>query len=240
VCNCRQIAVKLKNAATKGCDVECDKIGALPIQFSRQSLWMPTRRLRRFVALALDALRARGRAAEFTHVAWSTCGFAIGAALQAVAMGAFIVPTLVLATCLVLIMLYDGCYFIIPDQLIIVLAGAGLATAVWLKPDQLNVSCLAAGAAYGAARLLDLGYLRVRHQHGLGQGDAKLLGLMGLWLGFDGVASGLMWATLSALLSLLVARWRGTALTSTTRLPFGTHLALGFWATWVAGPLATI
>jgi leader peptidase (prepilin peptidase) / N-methyltransferase len=155
-------------------------------------------------------------------------------------MGAFIVPTLVLATFLLMIMLYDACYFIIPDQMIAVLAATGLATAVWLTPDQLIFNCLVAGTAYGAARLLDWGYFCIRNHHGLGQGDAKLLGIMGLWLGLDGVASGLMWATLSALLSLLVARWRGTTLTGTTRLPFGTHLALGFWATWVAGPLAAI
>ena len=68
-------------------------------------------------------------------------------------------------------------------------------------------------------------------------GDARLLAAIGAWVGWAGLPSVVVWASLAGLswvLARIVAR-RAPSLD--TALPYGTYLAIGAWLTWLYGPL---
>ena len=86
----------------------------------------------------------------------------------------------------------------------------------------------ALGAVAGAGILLAVwgGWFLLRHEEGMGLGDAKMLAAIGAFLGWQGVLVSLFVGALSgAVVGLIVMAWRGGDLKS--KLPFGTFLALG-------------
>jgi len=86
----------------------------------------------------------------------------------------------------------------------------------------------ALGAVAGAGILLAVwgGWFLLRHEEGMGLGDAKMLAAIGAFLGWQGVLVSLFFGALSgAVVGLGVMAWRGGDLRS--KLPFGTFLALG-------------
>ncbi|HWK34885.1 prepilin peptidase [Sphingomonas sp.] len=117
--------------------------------------------------------------------------------------------------------------------------------AFWL-PDGLTAALALAGAAFGAPPLADrliggvagfaalwlvaAGYRRLRGREGLGGGDAKLFGAIGLWLGWRALPGVLLVACLIGLAVALIRRMRAS-----DRLPLGTLLAAGAFAAWLAG-----
>ncbi|THG28427.1 prepilin peptidase [Naasia lichenicola] len=105
-------------------------------------------------------------------------------------------------------------------------AAAGVSVVLtWVADGGLPAAALIAGAAwFGFLLLLNLA-------GGMGMGDVKLGGVLGLVLGaisVDAALLGPMLAFLSggiaAIVLLVVRRRRGT------RMPFGPYLLLGFWA----------
>lgn len=129
------------------------------------------------------------------------------------------------------LVLLDWRHFWLPDRLNLVLALAGLlggeqlGLASW--PDRL-VGGLAGFAALSGLALL---YRRVRGRHGMGGGDPKLLGAIGLWLGWAALPPVLLVAALLGLAAALPA-----GLQATRRLPFGTMLGAAAWlvaAVWM-------
>lgn len=131
------------------------------------------------------------------------------------------------------LVLLDWRHFWLPDRLNLVLAFAGLGAG-----GLLGVAGLADRLAGGAIGFLVLWgiallYRRVRGREGLGMGDPKLLGAIGLWLGWTALPFVLL---LGTLIGLAVALPGG--LTATRRLPFGTMLGIAAWlvaAAMVAG-----
>jgi leader peptidase (prepilin peptidase) / N-methyltransferase len=94
----------------------------------------------------------------------------------------------------------------------------------------------AAGALLGAGVLLAvwlLWYL-VRHEEGMGLGDAKMLAVIGAFLGWKGVLVALFVASLSGAAVGLALMARGT-LGAKSKLPFGAFLALGGLTALFAG-----
>jgi leader peptidase (prepilin peptidase)/N-methyltransferase len=124
----------------------------------------------------------------------------------------------------------------LPDLLTLPLTGLGLlATPLVLEASPLWQT---ASAAIGFLLMagIGFGYARLRGQPGLGLGDAKLMAAAGAWLGAEALASVLLWACGSAIIAVLLARWRGSALSAKTRLPFGPFLGFGIWLVWLYGP----
>ena len=204
------------------------------------SLIPTSRRRRQFAAIARDALLARGHAADFTHVAWAFIAGGVGALGQLGALGYFLIPTIALALCLLTIIFFDVRFFIIPDQCLAALTLLGGVVLYLLPFDQTMTHCLAAAAASCGAWLVAEVYRLVRGRHGLGFGDVKFLGVIALWLGFGGLGTVLLWATLSASLSLVLAQRTRELPTAVTPIPFGAHLALGFWMVWVYGSITSL
>lgn len=124
----------------------------------------------------------------------------------------------------------------LPDPLNAALAAAGLvAGGLGLTPT-LSDRLIGGVAGFAALWLVARGYRALRGQHGLGGGDPKLLGAIGLWLGWRGLAPTVLAACLLGLAGVVL--WRlasGRSVDPFARLPFGTLLAPAAFLVWVVG-----
>lgn len=196
------------------------------------------RRCPRLLETARDIALLRGEARALAPAAVAAMlglGYAF---MDASRFGAVLVPTILLLGGLVIVALFDARYFVIPDGPIYALAILGAVTVLVTDPQQAAERLAAALFGYGALWGVAYAYERLRGAAGLGLGDARLFALAGLWLGFEGLPSCLLYAVASALLGALIAA-RAGALDARAPIPFGPHLALGFWLCWVVGPLQT-
>lgn len=121
-------------------------------------------------------------------------------------------------------------WMILPDALTLPLSLGGLVAVWWFDAEALADHALAAGIGWLALWTVAAVYRRVRGRDGLGEGDAKLLGAIGAWVGLAGLADVLLGAALTGLAWAGLLRLRGRAMSATTVLPFGPFLALAGWA----------
>jgi leader peptidase (prepilin peptidase)/N-methyltransferase len=138
---------------------------------------------------------------------------------------------LALVALLVPIALIDLDHRLIPNRL--TLTGAIAALAIGLATNPVGVpEQLIAGTAAGGFLLL----AALARPGGMGMGDVKLAGMLGLFLGRN-VAVALLVALLAgtAVGLVLIAR-RGAAEGRKTAIPFGPFLALGGVVALLAGP----
>jgi leader peptidase (prepilin peptidase) / N-methyltransferase len=129
---------------------------------------------------------------------------------------------LLLVTALVPITLIDLDLRLIPNAITLPASVAAIAAAAVLDPGFVPEQ-LVAGAAAGGFFLA----AAVLHPRGMGMGDVKLAGMLGLCLG-RAVAPALLVALLAGVLvgALVIAR-KGAAEGRKTAVPFGPFLALG-------------
>jgi len=128
-------------------------------------------------------------------------------------------------------------WFQLPNALTAPLAVAGLATMGLYRLEIPLDQLIGAVLGYGSMSAVAWLYRRYRGQEGLGAGDASLFGVLGAWVGWQGLATVLLYAGISGLLVLALQARAGSAITFTTRIPFGPHLCLGGWLVWLYGPL---
>lgn len=122
----------------------------------------------------------------------------------------------------------------LPDALTGTLAITGLAAAV-VGVDPMMVDRLIGGAAgFGTLWLVATGYRLLRGREGLGGGDPKLFGAIGLWLGWRMLPVVLLLAALAGLGAVVFARATGREVRSDTRVPFGACLAVAAYPAWLA------
>jgi leader peptidase (prepilin peptidase)/N-methyltransferase len=127
--------------------------------------------------------------------------------------------------------------FRLPDALTLPLMGVGLLMAWLMGWGPLWWRTVSAVAGFLLLFTVERAYHRLRGRSGLGRGDAKLFAASGAWLGAESLATVLLWACGTALMTVLLAAVFGHRLTRTTRLPFGPFLALGTWLVWFYGPI---
>ena len=127
----------------------------------------------------------------------------------------------------------DWEFFFLPDVLTLPLLVAGLIVAWWDMPWMLADRAVGAIAGYLGFRLLGLLYRLLRRREGLGQGDAKLLGVAGAWLGWQVLGDVVLLAAVLGLGMALLRRARGATLSGTTALPFGPALAAATFLFWL-------
>lgn len=158
------------------------------------------------------------------------------AALAARTEGVMLVASSMLGWTLLVLAAIDRDTLTLPDALTLPLAAVGLAlSASGLTgplPDHLTGALL----GYGAIAGIGWFYRRIRGIDGIGMGDAKLLAAAGAWVGATGLPSVLMIACGIGLASAILARPR-MRIASKAAIPFGPPLAIGFWMTWLAGPV---
>lgn len=127
----------------------------------------------------------------------------------------------------------DVAEFWLPDPLVAALALTGIASALWAPPA---VDERVIGGALGFALLwaVSAGYWRIRGREGMGGGDPKLFGAIGLWLGWRLLPAVLVIAALVGLGVALFKHLRGRDIAADTALPFGAFLAVAAYPTWLA------
>ncbi len=117
--------------------------------------------------------------------------------------------------------------FILPDWITLPLMLSGLVFNTWTANQFCSTldSLLGILIGYGLIRLVDALYFKYKKQHGIGQGDAKLLAAIGAILGWQAIFPILFFAALSGLIvGLILIRAKG--LSFQNQMPFGPFLSL--------------
>lgn len=144
--------------------------------------------------------------------------------LQGIALAAFgwllLAPTIL-----------DVRHLWLPDRLTIALSLSGILIGGYLSGIPLLHRIIGGLAGFLSLWLLAKAYRHWRRRDGLGAGDPKLLGAIGLWTGWAALPTILL---LAAMLGLLVAILRRTPLAGT--LPFGALLSTAAFL-WAGGTL---
>lgn len=138
---------------------------------------------------------------------------------------------------LVLLALLDAEHFWLPHRLTVPLGALGLAQAAAFAPEDLLSRLIGAAVGFSVLWLLGWAYLRYRKREGLGGGDLRLLAAAGAWVGWIGLPSVLVIASLSGLAMAGVMALAGRRPTLGQETPFGVFLSIGLWLTWLYGPL---
>lgn len=125
----------------------------------------------------------------------------------------------------------------LPDALTLPLAFLGFTIGLWTTDTVLGDRIIGAAVGYLGLLSVALGYRMLRRRDGLGLGDAKLLGALGAWFGWQALPFILLMAASLGLLALLASVAMGRAVDRTTRVPLGTCLALMALPGWGAAVL---
>lgn len=162
----------------------------------------------------------------------------IGLAAFTVFPGWFGLAGAVFGWLLLALAMLDADHLWLPNGLVAALAVAGLAAgAAGLDPPLVD-RLIGGVAGFGALWLIAFAYARVRKRRGLGGGDPKLLGAIGLWLGWQALPFVLLAASMAGLSYVVTRLVIGRSVTASDRLPFGLFLALSAWPIWfVVGAL---
>lgn len=139
---------------------------------------------------------------------------------------------------LVALALFDLLYLWLPDRLTLPLAVVAFISPPWIAGLGLGERLLGGIIGFGALWLVGAGFRRVTGREGLGGGDPKLLGAIGLWLGPLSLPLLLLTACLIGLTDAAVRLLRG-AERATLKLPLGLYLAIAAIGFAAAKPLIT-
>ncbi|MEO5865859.1 MAG: prepilin peptidase [Sphingomonas sp.] len=127
----------------------------------------------------------------------------------------------------------DIAEFWLPDRLMITLALAGLATGATGIDPPLADRAIGGVVGFASLWLIGFAYRRLRGREGLGGGDPKLFGAIGLWLGWRMLPAVLLLAALTGLALILSGMARGKAVRLDDHAPFGALLAVAAYPAWL-------
>lgn len=187
----------------------------------------------------LSALAMRGRcrtcgaAIDPRHWRIEAAAALIGLAAGWVAPGPLAVGGAVFGWLLLVLAAIDAAEMWLPDELTATLAVGGVAAGLLAAPPELGERLIGGLAGFGSLWLISVGYRLLRGREGLGGGDPKLLGAIGLWLGWRMLPAVLLIAALVGLGVVALAMVRGRAVAADTALPFGTFLAIAAYPAWL-------
>lgn len=140
----------------------------------------------------------------------------------------------VLGWALLTLAVLDWRHFWLPDAITLPLVFLGLTLGMWTADGALIDRVIGAAAGYGALLAIALGYRAARGREGLGLGDAKLLGAIGAWFGWQALPFVLLIASVVALLVVAIGAVRGARVTQVTQVPLGTFLCIAAVPGWIA------
>ena len=127
----------------------------------------------------------------------------------------------------------DVTEFWLPDRLTGTLALAGLATGLVGVEPCLSDRLIGGVAGFGALWAIGAGYEMLRGREGLGGGDPKLLGAIGLWLGWAMLPAVLLLAAMTGLALVGIGMMLGRRASLVDRVPFGALLAIAAYPAWL-------
>nr|WP_294301256.1 A24 family peptidase [uncultured Sphingomonas sp.] len=166
------------------------------------------------------------------HPAIEIFGAVIGVAAGLSAVGPAAIAIAVFGWLLLLIGAIDFVAFRIPNPLSLTLALLGLAGGLAGVAPPLADRVIGGVSGFASLYAVAHAYRTVRGRMGLGGGDAKLFGAIGLWLGWQTLPGVLLIACLLGLGWALARRMRADE-----RLPLGTLLAVAAFGMGIAANL---
>lgn len=166
------------------------------------------------------------------HVVTELLGAAIGIVAGLIAPGGEGVAGAACGWLLLALGAVDLAAFWLPDVLTASLAAVALAGGVAGFGPNLTARLIGGAAGFGVLWLVAALYRRLRGRIGLGGGDPKLFGAIGLWLGWRALPQVLLVAAVTGLAIVLVMALIGRRVTATDRLPLGTLLAGAAFLCW--------
>ncbi|MEQ8559269.1 MAG: A24 family peptidase [Henriciella sp.] len=189
-------------------------------------------------------LARRGKCRQCgTPFPWMRPVCEVGGLLVALSAWAFAPDGTVILSCLfgwtlLALAAIDLRSFLLPDPLNLLAALLGVLM-IWLtQPDAWAEHLIGGAAGYLVLLAVEFSYRFIRGRDGLGRGDAKLFGVLGLWVGWMRLPDILLVASLSGIVAAIVASRLGSgSLKGTTAIAFGPWLALAGWIAWLSGPL---
>ena len=198
-----------------------------------------TLRARDLVPLAsFVLLRARCRdcGVRIDPLHWwiELAGLVVGAVAGWVAPGVEGVAGAVFGWLLLALAALDIVAFWLPDRLTGTLALVGVVAALAVVRPGTEARLIGGMAGFASLWLIAFAYRRLRGREGMGGGDPKLFGAIGLWLGWRMLPAVLLLASLVGLGVVLIAHVRGKSMTRDTALPFGALLAIAAYPAWLA------
>lgn len=134
---------------------------------------------------------------------------------------------------LLLLAVLDVEHLWLPDRLTRLLALTGLAGGLLGMAPPLADRLIGGIAGFGVLAAIRWAYRRLRGREGLGGGDAKLLGAIGLWTGWQALPLILLGASGAGLLGAAALALAGRRIGARTRVPLGALLALAAWPVWL-------
>ncbi|MDB5679082.1 A24 family peptidase [Sphingomonas bacterium] len=126
----------------------------------------------------------------------------------------------------------DVAEFWLPDALTATLALVGLAS-IAVAPPGWPDRLIGGVVGFASLWLIGFAYRRLRGREGLGGGDPKLLGAIGLWVGWAMLPFVVLLACLVGLAAVLAAMARGRRVSATDRLPLGALMAIAAYPVWL-------
>ncbi|QDZ07778.1 prepilin peptidase [Sphingomonas panacisoli] len=126
----------------------------------------------------------------------------------------------------------DVAEFWLPDRLTGALAAMGLVS-MSVAPPAWPDRVIGGAAGFLSLWLIAFAYRRVRGREGLGGGDPKLFGAIGLWVGWAMLPFVLLLACVIGLAAVLASRLRGQAVAATDWVPFGALMAIAAYPVWL-------
>jgi leader peptidase (prepilin peptidase)/N-methyltransferase len=113
----------------------------------------------------------------------------------------------------------------LPNRLVLALALAGVCAGPFLTPE-INWPDRILGGVFGflALEFIRQAFEKLRNVEGMGGGDPKLFGAIGLWLGWQGLPMTLLLATLFGFIYFAVAY--ALSQSNARQLPFGAYTGM--------------
>lgn len=127
----------------------------------------------------------------------------------------------------------DAAELWLPDALTGTLAAFGPVGGIAGFEPALADRLIGGVAGFASLWLIAFLYRRLRGREGLGGGDPKLFGAIGLWLGWRLLPSVLLIAGLVGIGIVALARLRGGTIAGDEQLPFGAFLAIAAYPAWL-------
>lgn len=142
---------------------------------------------------------------------------------------ALVASLLIFSMCMV-ILIADLKYFIIPDVTLVVMGLIGLGMLTTLAPSDIVIHILS-----GVLSSIGFYFLYIfTKRKGMGFGDVKLVGVLGVLLGYPNSVIALYVAFLTGAIAGVILMMRGKAKMKTA-IPFGPFLLVGAFVAWMWG-----
>ena len=157
-----------------------------------------------------------------------TCGFLSVWLMQDIERIAF---SILFATCLALASIIDWKHGIIPDIVNLLILLVGVVMVVRLAPANWPHHFIGGILGYAIIRIIEIVYKKLRKRDGIGQGDAKMFGAIGVWVAWSGLPFVMLIASVLSILIVLVTNLATGK--PKNQLAFAPGIALGSWTVWL-------